>query len=332
MGQPPLNQQKVHASQPQTSQIISHRNLCGVCKKGTIAQATEVSQVPSNIRKWRTHLSTVWKCSECSSLISLEKLDMEIFYQDYPFHLRRLDFSTRQMFKPYLKRLEAQGLSSKHSILDYGCGSGIFLKFLEENGYHNIAGYDPYTPTFSNPEILSRSWDWILCQDVLEHVEDPPELMKKLATCLTPDGRFCIGTPRAESIDLKNFESFTHSIHQPFHLHVVSEQGLIQMATSFGLELRVIHQTPPINTLIPFLNWSFAQAYLKALDNCMDSLFEPIKYRVVFRSLRLLALGFFGGLPKTFLESYFGIPVQNPTEMLAIFQRTNSTNSRVKND
>ncbi|MBK8270211.1 MAG: hypothetical protein IPK83_18695 [Planctomycetes bacterium] len=53
------------------------------------------------------------------------------------------------------------------------------------NGYH---GYDPYRPIdqLGDPAILKNGpFEYILLQDVLEHVEDPLALLTKLNRHLT---------------------------------------------------------------------------------------------------------------------------------------------------
>jgi hypothetical protein len=61
-------------------------------------------------------------------------------------------------------------LSAKcDSILDYGCGKQTLKKALPEL---KIAGYDPAIPELAN---MPRRHDFVVCTDVLEHVE--PELL-----------------------------------------------------------------------------------------------------------------------------------------------------------
>lgn len=87
------------------------------------------------------------------------------------------------------------------TILDYGCGKGTFKKHLS----HPVHEYDPAIP---GKEALPAPADFVICNDVLEHIE--PELVEhvldhlrsvtlkvalivistKLSICHTlPDGR-----------------------------------------------------------------------------------------------------------------------------------------------
>lgn len=56
------------------------------------------------------------------------------------------------------------------SLLDYGCGKGTILSFLQDK-YKNtrIAGYDPAIPMFSSK--VNSKYECIFSNDVLEHIE-----------------------------------------------------------------------------------------------------------------------------------------------------------------
>jgi len=56
------------------------------------------------------------------------------------------------------------------SVLDYGCGHGVILQYLQAP---LKAGYDPGMPEYANtPEL---PFDMVISTDVLEHIE--PELL-----------------------------------------------------------------------------------------------------------------------------------------------------------
>ena len=77
-------------------------------------------------------------------------------------------------------------------ILDYGCGSGRFLKELNQHGYNNLSGVEisrnekiiannsqliPISSSLSDGE----KYDLILMMDVLEHIADDLAFLKKLS-------------------------------------------------------------------------------------------------------------------------------------------------------
>ncbi len=81
-------------------------------------------------------------------------------------------------------------LSGPMKILDYGCGTGAFLK-NSNNGYKTF-GYDinPYS-AFRDKNVVGESWDAVTMWDVLEHIPDPHRFITGMDTkylmVLTPD-------------------------------------------------------------------------------------------------------------------------------------------------
>jgi 2-polyprenyl-3-methyl-5-hydroxy-6-metoxy-1,4-benzoquinol methylase len=91
-------------------------------------------------------------------------------------------------------------------ILDYGAGTGTKTLFLKQLGYNvthaDIASQTLYFAEWryqqrflnipcvnlSQEQLLSNSFDCIVCISVVEHVVDIPSLIQKLATLLKPQG------------------------------------------------------------------------------------------------------------------------------------------------
>ena len=64
------------------------------------------------------------------------------------------------------------------------------------------AGYDAYAPAFADPAALTRTYDCVVSQDVVEHVADPRALLATFDRLCRPGGVIAIGTPDASGIDL----------------------------------------------------------------------------------------------------------------------------------
>lgn len=284
------------------------RLVCEVCGSGDYGSSTDVASIQSNVRRWSHVMTTVWRCHCCSSMNALERRDLSPFYVDYPYGRRRLDRFTRHAFASYLKRLQRHGLNVSNSILDYGCGDGLLLEYLRERGYQDCDGYDPYSPKYRQPQALGRTYDVVICQDVIEHVEDPRELMLQLTGLVRPGGLLCIGTPRSDGIDLTKPLSSIHSLHAPFHLHVLSEVALVALAHELGLTREQVYLRHSCDSPVPFVNWPFLRAYLKSLDDTLDAGFETPRLGVVAKSPMLWFLGLFGYL------------MPSNSEMIAVFR------------
>ena len=87
------------------------------------------------------------------------------------------------------------------SILDFGCGSGSFLKRLNNAGYMDLSGVD--VPENNNASdcfvitktIQKRKYDVILMMDVLEHIEDDEAILRKIKLHLKPGGMLILSVP-----------------------------------------------------------------------------------------------------------------------------------------
>lgn len=100
---------------------------------------------------------------------------------------------------------------SAQYILDYGCGSGRFVKFLHDNGYKAF-GYDKsiiiqkylFVQNIqfykSVGEIPDNYFDVVTCFDVIEHTTKPLLLIRILKKKLKKRGILVISTPNSSSI------------------------------------------------------------------------------------------------------------------------------------
>src|SRR6185369_5250482 len=104
-------------------------------------------------------------------------------------------------------------------IWDYGCGAGLFVKFLRDRGYENVSGYDAFVPEYSVRYRQEGSYDAVVSYDVIEHADDTREFMVSLARLVKPGGILVIGTPNADNVPLERIKD--PSLHPPYHRHIL---------------------------------------------------------------------------------------------------------------
>lgn len=105
-------------------------------------------------------------------------------------------------------------LAVPESLLDVGAGKGDLLRSLRSRlPDARLAGSD-YLPRpaglhdsiewfrrdFNNQPLADEQYDVIICSEVIEHLENPRQLMRALAKRLTPGGALILTTPNQESI------------------------------------------------------------------------------------------------------------------------------------
>ena len=112
------------------------------------------------------------------------------------------------------------GANSSMAVLEVGCGTGIFLRYLEACGYEDIVGIDmdenlsdaladlsrsevylKDVMTILKTDLAGRTFDRIVMLDVAEHLQLPVlvDLMKTLREHLNRDGRLLLRVPNIES-------------------------------------------------------------------------------------------------------------------------------------
>jgi 2-polyprenyl-3-methyl-5-hydroxy-6-metoxy-1,4-benzoquinol methylase len=118
-------------------------------------------------------------------------------------------------------------LTGKQSVLEIGSGGGEFaylltqlgfsVKGIEPNeGYGNYSkaeyGLDVQIGFAQNTEFAAESFDFITSSHVLEHVDDPSLVLKKLHGWLKKDGLLAIEVPNVEAT-CQSPKSTFHSAH-----------------------------------------------------------------------------------------------------------------------
>lgn len=247
----------------------------------------------SNVRRFRDETFSVWRCSQCRSIHAEDEVDLAHYYRTYPTFPREAEPRMAPAFEGLLRRLRDGGLEPDHRVLDYGCGSGCFVRFLEQKGYR-VTGYDAYAEPYRDERALAATYDCVVSQDVIEHVPSPRELLATFRRLARPGGLVVIGTPDASAIDLSRPEDYVHVLHAPYHRHILASDALRKAAEDAGFEVLRFYPTMYGNTLVPGQNPRFGLQYLRAHDDCLDLLTEPIRF-----SWKLLS-------PVTAFHAFFG--------------------------
>ncbi|HAJ64181.1 MAG TPA: methyltransferase type 12 [Cyanobacteria bacterium UBA8543] len=234
-----------------------------------------------NVRPYKDETFKVWRCPNCKTIHCLDVVDLPHYYAEYPIAQATLTWPYRFCYGNLYQQLKRSGFSKTHSFLDYGCANGLFIQYLQRRGYANCYGYDPYgsKESFGNPTILQRGpFDYILLQDVIEHVEDPDALLRELNSLLAPGGYILIGTPNAANIDLNrpNVSDFYNEVHVPYHLHLYTRESLELLGRRQGWEAADYFDRPYHDTPWFSVNTRAWNQYQRLFDGPIDVLYEAI--------------------------------------------------------
>jgi SAM-dependent methyltransferase len=269
---------------------------CRICGYETGApDPRDLGAVRGNTARFHDTLFRIWKCPRCRTLYSIDPVDYDDIYAGYPLFRRQLDHFARRSMANILRRLKRAGLKASDRILDYGCGTGLFVRFLNEAGYAAVIGYDPFVSEFARLPAEQASFDCVVNNDTIEHADDPREMIRRCKDLLKPGGLLYLGTADSAPVDPQKLEHEIMRLHQPFHRILFTQETLQRLGTEAGLELVASYRRSYFDTLWPFVNYRFLDELNGALGHTLDRAFDPKDVgRVVLRTPRLWFYGLLG--------------------------------------
>lgn len=118
------------------------------------------------------------------------------------------DQTNEGLLSPFLRerRIQAAKLHVRGRVLDIGCGDGSIARFCDPSDYLGVdlsdAALAAARSNFPNhsfvkqlPENDEHGFDTIVGLAIIEHVPDPAEFLRTLATYLAPRGVMVMSTP-----------------------------------------------------------------------------------------------------------------------------------------
>ncbi len=156
------------------------------------------------------------------------------------------DFPTDRILRDRLRTL-APG----SRVLDYGCSTGRVLKDFTTR--LTCVGVEPNEPAAAAArargiEIITAEaaavappFQAIVLADVFEHLEQPVELLRVLATRLAPDGWLGIVTGNADAITSRGYLAEFWYFRLPGHLIMLTRRHLEWLSSQLGLRLDQVH-------------------------------------------------------------------------------------------
>ncbi len=141
----------------------------------------------------------------------------------------------------YKRNILAAETFHNAAVLDYGCGAGEFLKFIECD--FTTYGYEPNTDARNAASkktnktriindisiIQYNSLDVITLWHVLEHIENQEEIINLFHEKLKKSGKLVIAVPNYTSYDAKYYKEFWAAYDVPRHLYHFSRKGMKQI-------------------------------------------------------------------------------------------------------
>jgi 2-polyprenyl-3-methyl-5-hydroxy-6-metoxy-1,4-benzoquinol methylase len=204
----------------------------------------------------------ICQCSDCSFRFTNPRPDITEsakYYQseDYISHtdskkglLNKLyqiarDYMIATKYKSTVKKYNAK------SLVDYGCGTGDFLKYCIDKG-HSAIGLEiddsarkialnkgcteVYEPSYLS-NISSHSADIITLWHVLEHIHDLRSTVRHFNRILNENGTLVIAVPNHESHDAKHYGKYWAAYDVPRHLYHFNIASMTRLMNDEGFKL-----------------------------------------------------------------------------------------------
>jgi SAM-dependent methyltransferase len=177
------------------------------------------------------------QCSNChlvfvpdSFILSSEKEKSEYdLHQNDPYDEGYRKFLNR-VFNPVTETMKPPATG-----LDFGCGPGPALYHMFKEQKYEMSLYDLYYYPDKSP--LGKTYDFITCTEVIEHIKDPIATFETLFNCLKPNGLLALMTKMVK--DKEAFGAW-HYKNDPTHIRFYSQQTFRFIAEKFNTKVEFI--------------------------------------------------------------------------------------------
>ena len=138
----------------------------------------------------------------------------------------------------YKKNILIDRIKKGSKVLDYGCGAGEFVKYIEND--FDTLGFEPDQDArnaaqnkISKAKIINdldaienKSLDAITLWHVFEHIENQDEMLSIFHNKLKEDGILIIAVPNPTSYDAKHYKEYWAAYDVPRHIYHFSKNGM----------------------------------------------------------------------------------------------------------
>jgi 2-polyprenyl-3-methyl-5-hydroxy-6-metoxy-1,4-benzoquinol methylase len=207
------------------------------------------------------------KCEQCGFVFTLSPpamIEIGKFYKSdaYISHTN----SNAGLFNKIYRLIRSYTLASKKRlitrfskvygglILDYGCGTGAFIKHMKNSGW-KVEGIEQDDDARSTATMLTgqlilkpsdltefetSKFDIITLWHVLEHIHDIDYVLSQFNRIIGKSGKLIIAVPNHLSYDAAHYQSHWAAYDVPRHLHHFNPSTIRTLLNKYGFELHSI--------------------------------------------------------------------------------------------
>ena len=208
---------------------------------------------------------SLFKCNDCGFLFSPEVSDVENYYEEMEDADYELTLESRKIqSEKILSQLKNSNVFKNKTLLDVGAGSGVLLEVSKKFGLIS-RGIEPSKSlqklaNDNNLDVilgilpskhLQDKFDFVSLVDVIEHVNNPENLLKEINKVLKLHGKLFLVTPDVDSFFSKLLK-FKWWHFRVAHIGYFNQKTLNILITKCGYEV-IKYQRP---------KWYFPISYI----------------------------------------------------------------------
>ncbi|AWM39339.1 putative S-adenosylmethionine-dependent methyltransferase/MSMEI_2290 [Gemmata obscuriglobus] len=271
MNRPPLAIQTDSVPAPaRASAVAWDESPCPLC--GSDADpGPPVLEAPDPLPPPKTGLMfAVVRCRRCALVFTnprpSERAITRFYPPDYEPHRRPRQPRRTRRARPLLARLFGRPCAERRGalpwpgpgrLLDFGCGTGGFLKTMADRGWA-VTGLDScpgvidavrtgyglpaLVGSLPHPDLAPGSFDVVTMWHSLEHIHRPLELLREAFKLLIPGGKLVVATPNIESAPYRLFGPAWFGLDLPRHLTHFAPGTLTAMLQAAGFRAAPVRQ------------------------------------------------------------------------------------------
>ncbi len=236
--------------------MLERLSKCPLCKSGRFLNYAEITDHAVSKENF-----ILCKCSNCELIFTNPRpFEEEINpYYNFPEYYSHED-NTKNLTQWIYQKVRNYNISkkvnfinslqNKGKLLDYGCGTGEFLKAAKKQGW-KVIGVEPNEKARNqaNQKLKGKtkgsiddikkdqSFDVITLYHVLEHIHKLRKTTKKIINHLKPNGYVVIAVPNHTSWDAKKYGKYWAGWDVPRHLYHFNSTSIEQFTKEFELTL-----------------------------------------------------------------------------------------------
>jgi 2-polyprenyl-3-methyl-5-hydroxy-6-metoxy-1,4-benzoquinol methylase len=216
---------------------------CGNC------QCIQIKEIPENLGKYypTDYYSFASTDSKIKKLSYFKQMQYEYLSGNKKTILGAIiSYKYKSLLYDWCNVLQLRDKNTK--ILDLGCGGGDLLKQLENLGFTNLTGADPFLlediDYSENIKIykksvyeLSETYDVIMLHHSFEHMDNHAEVIQKLYQLLRKDGKLFIRIPIYSKPLFERYGVDLVNLDAPRHLFVHSIKSITYLLENHGFKI-----------------------------------------------------------------------------------------------